>query len=291
MSTTAPKHGDLGKALRSWRDRVDPAEVGVPHGGVRRAAGLRREELAQLAQVSVDYLIRLEQGRATSPSPQVLEALARALRLSGQERAHLFRLAGHTPPGPDRIPRYISPSLQRLLAQLDGTPLSVHDAAGNLVTCNALWTALFGDQSARKGRDANVYWRHFTGDAGRVSHTDEQRERFEVNGVGDLRASSARYPDDPDLRSLIDDLYERSPRFAELWDSHVLAEHVDDTKTIHHPAVGAITMDCDVLTVPGSDLHIIAYTTKPGSEAAGKLRLLAAIGVQDLTTADHLPDG
>ena len=102
MATT-----EFGQALRRWRDRVSPEAVGLPAGGHRRAAGLRREELALLAAISVDYVTRLEQGRAANPSAQVIEALARALRLSGTERAHLFRLAGLVPPGPEMMPEYI----------------------------------------------------------------------------------------------------------------------------------------------------------------------------------------
>jgi hypothetical protein len=108
--------------VRRWRDRVPPEAAGLPSGGHRRAAGLRREELALLAGISVDYITRLEQGRAAHPSAQVVEALTRALRLSGTERAHLFRLASLVPPGPDTVPCYITPSVQRMLDRLTGTP-------------------------------------------------------------------------------------------------------------------------------------------------------------------------
>ena len=134
---------ELGSALRAWRDRTAPAEVGLPSGGVRRAAGLRREELSQLASLSVDYIVRLEQGRATSPSPQVLSSLARALRLSDVEREHLYVLAGQPVPGPGHVSQVIPPGVRRLIDQLDGAPLSVNDAAWNVVLWNPLWAPHF----------------------------------------------------------------------------------------------------------------------------------------------------
>lgn len=150
----ADESRELGRALRGWRDRTGPVAVGLPIGGVRRAAGLRREELAQLAGLSVDYVVRLEQGRATSPSQQVLSALARALRLSVVEREHLFLLAGRQPPSPGQLSTHIPASVQRLLDQLDGTPLSVYDGAWNLVRWNPLWAALFGDASEQRDTSA-----------------------------------------------------------------------------------------------------------------------------------------
>jgi transcriptional regulator with XRE-family HTH domain len=126
--------GEFGHAVRRWRDRVSPEAAGLPAGGRRRAAGLRREELAQLAGVSVDYVTRLEQGRASHPAAQVVEALARALRLAGTERAHLFRLAGLAPPGPDTVPAHITPGVQRLLDRMTGTPVAVYDASWTLLT-------------------------------------------------------------------------------------------------------------------------------------------------------------
>ncbi|GAA0842982.1 helix-turn-helix transcriptional regulator [Streptosporangium amethystogenes subsp. fukuiense] len=276
-------NGELGAALRHWRDRVGPTTVGLPAGGPRRAAGLRREELAMLAGVSADYITRLEQGRASSPSAQILTALARALRLSATERQHLFLLAGRPPPTTGQMSAHITPGVRRLLDQLDGTPVSVHDAAWTLLDWNPLWAALFGDPSVLRGRDRNLLWRHFSGGSGRVSHTAEQEARFEAATVADLRSATARYPADADLRSLVTDLRNLSPRFAELWDAHVVGVHESDTKTVDHPELGPLTLDCDVLTVHGSDLRIVAYTAAPGSEAADRLRLLAVIGIQSMS--------
>jgi transcriptional regulator with XRE-family HTH domain len=274
---------ELSRALRRWRDRTDPVAVGLPARGVRRAAGLRREELAQLASLSVDYIVRLEQGRATSPSPQVLSALARALRLSAAEREHLYLLAGHSAPGSGQLSAHIPPGVRRLLDQLDGAPLSVHDAAWNLILWNPLWAALFGDASALRGRERNIVWRYFAGLPRQVSHTPEQEARFEAAVVADLRAATARYPADAGLRCLIKDLRGVSTQFARLWDTGIVGVHETDTKTIHHPDVGTLTLDCDVLIAAGSDLRIVAYTAAPGSDAADRLKLLNVIGTQAMT--------
>src|SRR5579862_146557 len=152
--------GEFGQAVRRWRDRSSPEAAGLPAGGRRRAAGLRREELAMLAGISVDYVTRLEQGRASSPSAQVVEALARALRLSETERAHLFRLASLVLPAPDTVPRYITPSVHRLLDRLSGTPVAVSDASWTLLTYNQPYAALMGDPSEGRGNQRNGAWRN-----------------------------------------------------------------------------------------------------------------------------------
>lgn len=145
---------EFGRTVRRWRERVSPEAVGLRTGGRRRVVGLRREELAGLAIISVDYLTRLEQGRATSPSAPVVEALARSLRLSDAERNILFQLAGLAAPGPGLIPTRITPSVQRLLDRLAGVPLVVYDAAWNLVVANAPYDALMGETSALTGMSA-----------------------------------------------------------------------------------------------------------------------------------------
>ncbi|MFI6493787.1 helix-turn-helix transcriptional regulator [Streptomyces sp. NPDC050564] len=273
----------LGQALRHWRDRASPKDLGLFVGSVRRAPGLRREELAQLAGLSVDYVVRLERGRATSPSPQVLASLARALRLSEPERDHLYLLAGQASPTAGHVTPHIPPSVQRLLDQLRNTPLSVHDAAWNLISWNPLWAALIGDPSAWRGRERNIAWRHFAGLPSRVTHTPEQQARFETALVSDLRSSAARYPQDSALRSLITDLRHASDRFDELWDSHAVGFHTTDSKTVHHPDLGPVMVDCDTLTVPGNDLRIVACSAPPNSPAAEQFELLGSIGTQVMT--------
>ncbi|MGW1374092.1 helix-turn-helix transcriptional regulator [Streptomyces sp. NPDC002446] len=278
---SAPAHEGtpLATALRLWRTRLSPSAAGLPtaSAGPRRTSGLRREELALLAGISADYLVRLEQGRANSPSPQVLTALARALRLSGAEQRHLFLLAGQRPPDHDRIPATLTPGLRRLLDRMPDTPVGVYDATWTLVTWNRLHAELTGDPAGLPARERNVLWRHFTGMPGRVRHTPQQTAHFEAATVADLRAATARYPADPSLRSLVTDLCRASPRFADLWASHAVGTHSADTKTFDHPVLGPLTLDCDLLTAPDSDLRLVVLTAAPHTEAAAKLAQLSSL--------------
>ncbi|WP_030908136.1 helix-turn-helix transcriptional regulator [Streptomyces sp. NRRL F-5126] len=273
---------EFGRTVRRWRDRVPPEVVGLPAGGQRRAAGLRREELALLAGISVDYVTRLEQGRASNPSEQVVEALARALRLSQPERAHLFNVAGLVPPGRGTVPASITPGVQRMLDRMTGTPVAVFDAAWTLLLANPLYSALMGDQSLLRDNERNGVWRNFLGPAGRVRHTEESRRALQEAMVGDLRATASRYPSDGRLRRLIAELRAGSGRFAQLWDAGVVGGQPESRKTIDHPQVGALTLDCDVLTVQGADLRIMVYTAEPGTADADRIALLAVLGTQTL---------
>ena len=185
---------EFGRTLRHWRDRVKPTAVGVPVGGRRRAAGLRREELAGLAGISVDYLTRLEQGRATSPSVQIVEALTRALRVSDAERDLLFRLAGHVTPGLGVVSLRITPSVQRLLDRLANTPVAVYDATWTLVVANAPYDALMGPTTSWRGIERNSVWRNLVGPGTRAVHTPAEQAEFETGLVADLRLTAARYP-------------------------------------------------------------------------------------------------
>jgi transcriptional regulator with XRE-family HTH domain len=271
---------DLGDALRTWRDRLQPADAGLPAGRGRRVPGLRREEVAALAGVTVDYLARLEQGRAERPSPSVLGALARALRLDDRERAHLYRLAGHVAPGAGRIDAHLTPGVQRILDRLTDTPVMVCDAAWNVIARNPLANALFGDLSSLPVRECNVAWRQFTDAPWRVRHTPEQGARFDQSLVDDLREATSRYPDDESLSSLVRDLRAASPRFDALWSRGGVRPHASTRKTVVHPEIGAIELDCDVLTVPDSDVRLVVYTAPAGSAEAQALALLGAVGLQ-----------
>lgn len=273
---------EFGRALRLRRDRVPPGAAGLPSGGHRRAAGLRREELALLAGVSVDYVTRLEQGRAAHPSAQVVEALVRALRLPPEERAHLFRLAGLVPPGPETVPAYIPPSVHRLLDRLAGTPVAVYDAAWTLLLANPPYAALMGDPSRWRGPERNGVWRNFVGPGSRARYTPGERRAFEAALVADLRATSARYPADRALARLVTELCDRSERFAELWRADAVGRHEAARKTVDHPRVGPVTLDCDVLGVAGSDLRIMVYTAEPDTAEAERLALLTVLGTQEL---------
>ncbi len=236
-----------------------------------------------LAGLSADYVTRLEQGRSTRPSAQVLAALARALQLSADERSYLFRLAGQPVPAAGRISAHLTPGTARLLRRLDDIPVGVYDAGWTLVAWNQTWAALMGDPSGQRGRDQNLLWRYFTGQQGRVRRSGQQAATFETAAVADLRSAAASYPNDDELRRLIDDLSQVSARFAELWQARAVAVHTADRKRIDHPEVGPLTLDCDVFTVQGSDLRVIAYTAEPGSDDADKLALLRVIGLQAMS--------
>lgn len=273
-------HTELGAALRAWRDRVTPETVGLPAASRRRAVGLRREELSQLAGVSADYVVRLEQGRATHSSSQVVEALARALRLAPGEREHLFRLAGLAPPGAGLVPRHLTPGVHRILDRLVTTPVAVYDAAWTQLLANPLYTALMGEWH---GDDLNGAWRAFVSSRTRVRHTPESNGELQRLLAADLRRTSGRYPDDPALKSLIQRLRTHSARFAELWESGTAAEYEAGRKTIDHPHVGPLTLDCDVLHVAGSGLRVMVYTAQPGTPDAERLDFLSVVGTQSLT--------
>lgn len=254
-------------------------------GRRRRTAGLRREELAALAGISADYLTRLEQGRATTPSAQVVESLARALRLADTERDLLYRLAGHAAPGPDVVPSHITPSLQRLLDRLSHTPVVVYDASWTLVVANAPYDALMGETTAWRGLERNAVWRNVSGLPSRVVHTPQEQADHEARLVADLRLTASRYPADRTLRRLIAELSSGSARFAELWDADAPPPLTDPSrrKTINHPAVGPITLDCDTLYATLDDLRISIYTAEPGTEDADRLALAVVLGTQSLT--------
>jgi transcriptional regulator with XRE-family HTH domain len=275
---------EFGRTVRHWRDRVKPTAVGVSVGGRRRAAGLRREELAGLAGISVDYLTRLEQGRATSPSVQVVEALARALRVSDAERDLLFRLAGHATPGLGVVSSRITPSVQRLLDRLANTPVAVYDATWTLIIANAPYDALMGPTTSWRGNERNSVWRNLIGPGTRAVHTAEEQADFEARLVADLRLTAARYPADQRLKQLTRDLAAQSPRFVELWESGAPELHQDygRRKVIDHPDVGYITLDCDTLIVAADDLRIMIYTAEPETEDAERLALAIVVGTQSL---------
>jgi transcriptional regulator with XRE-family HTH domain len=275
---------EFGQAVRRWRERLSPETVGVAVGARRRATGLRREELAALAGISVDYLTRLEQGRASSPSDQVLEALARALRLSDPERELLFRLAGHQAPGAGAVSTRIPPSVQRLLDRLAGNPVAVYDAMWNLIVANTPYDALMGATTTWRGIERNGLWRNLVGPGSRTVQTIEEHDDLVAGLVGDLRMTAARYPHDRRVQRLLAELRAQSPRFADLWESAEVAPREDTSrhKVVDHPSVGRITVDCDTLIVAGDDLRIMVYSAEPGSEDAERLALAVVLGTQSL---------
>jgi transcriptional regulator with XRE-family HTH domain len=275
---------ELACSLRLWRGRVSPAEVGLPEGGRRRVLGLRRQEVAQLSGLSVEYLARLEQGRAIHPSPSVLMSLARVLRLSDQERAQLFRAADQAEPAQGSIKRHITPSVQRILDRLTDLPVQVVDASWYCITSNPLAHALTGDTSALPMREHNLAWTVFAGAPTRYVRTEAEERLLRLELVSDLREAQSRYPKDKLLGDLIDDLLEVSADFADLWQQRLPAPQPGlSSRTFLHPEIGPITVDSDFLTVRDSDLRLIVYTRAHDSEAAGQLDLLATIGTQQFS--------
>ncbi|HEV6953374.1 MAG TPA: helix-turn-helix transcriptional regulator [Promicromonospora sp.] len=276
---------DLGTALRTWRDRLTPADVGLPHLSPRRVAGLRRSELAQLSGISVEYVVRLEQGRASTPSAQVCAALARALQLSDGEQAHLFRLAGHAMT-PDRVPQMIPGSVHRIVEQLSTSPVLVCDAGWQMLHWNPLFAAALGDPTRSPAGERNVLLLQFEGRMPRIRQTAAELDAFERSLVADLRATTSRYPKDPGLRSLVARLRD-GERFRELWEQRTVGEHQGAAKVVEHPTVGDIAVESNVLTTQGSDLRIVVDTPR-GAEAASRLALLSAVGIQEMASPDAL---
>ncbi|MFC5823533.1 helix-turn-helix transcriptional regulator [Nonomuraea insulae] len=282
--TTTPGAG-LGAMIRTWRDRLPPSAVALPVGRARRATGLRREELAELAGVSVDYIVRLEQGRATTPSAQVVASLARALQLTTAERDHLYRLARLVPPADGAISDHIPPGVHRVLTRLGDVAVAVFAADWQLIWWNRSWAALLGDPSSSPPRLRNFARDRFPVDAGParlalwpVAELDSDTTDAAV--VSDLRRATGRFPRDARLAELIRDLSTGNERFAELWAAGTVAAHREDHKTIEHPSVGPITVDCDVLADGDSECKIVIMTTVPGSADETKLRLAVVAGGQ-----------
>jgi transcriptional regulator with XRE-family HTH domain len=273
---------ELGAALRTWRERLRPAEVGLPAGVRRRTPGLRREEVAGLAGMSVDYLTRVEQGRGPRPSEAVLAGLARALRLTDAERAHLFELAGVAPPPPGRIRSAVRPSVQRLMDRFTDLPVMLLDAKCDVLAWNHLAAALIGDMSAVPPGQRNVVWQAFLGHQSRVDAAAEERERLDRAIVSDLRRAAARYPDDPGLARLVAELRAGSDRFERLWTLRELDERHGDTKRIRHPELGVLELDCNVLHVQGDDQVLLVYSAQPGTREAEALALLGVVGLQEI---------
>lgn len=283
MDGVATKEGaGLGATIRAWRERLSPSAVGLPPGRSRRATGLRREELAERAGVSVDYVVRLEQGRATAPSAQVVASLARALRLTAQERDHLHRMAGLVPPNDDPIPDRMPPGVHRVLNRLGDVAVAVFAADWQLIWWNPGWAALLGDPSASAPQSRNFARERFpvgSGD-GRVASwpvSVRDSDHSDLAIVSDLRRATGRFPHDARLAELIRVLTAGNPTFARLWASGTVAAHREDRKTIAHPEVGPVEVDCDVLTDGESELKIVILSAVPGSaDEAGLRRAMAA---------------
>lgn len=263
---------ELAKILKSARTRLAPEDVGLPSGPRRRVAGLRREEVAHLAELSVEYVVRLEQGRASRPSGHVLEALTGALRLEGDERDQVFRLAGSAPPLADRVEMSVRESVLRLLQRLTDLPALVVSAKGDVLAQNPMAHALLGDLQQWPDGRPNIIWQRFLGSgAARVAPTAEEDEATAQQFVGLLRTTLSRHPNDPDLRALIDELVNGSERFWSMWEEGRSTVRRSLTKTVAHPELGKLVLDCDTLLLPDTDQSMIVYSAAAGSPEANAL--------------------
>ncbi|MEU6750460.1 helix-turn-helix transcriptional regulator [Spirillospora sp. NPDC046719] len=264
----------LGDFLRARRDGLRPEDVGMASYGARRVAGLRREEVAVLAGVNADYYTRLEQGRERNPSPQVLDALGRALHLDADARAHLFRLAGTAPElRPSARPaEQVSPALRQLMDGYPGAPAFVMNRTLDVLAANALADALYAPFEPAD----NLARMTFLDPAGRTFYTDW--DRAAQAAVANLRQAAGFDPDDPRLRELVGALTEHSADFTRLWNSHTVRGKTRDAKNFLHPDVGALTLTYqafDVRDAPGQQLVI--YHAEPGSPSAQSLELLGTV--------------
>ncbi|GII53263.1 transcriptional regulator [Planotetraspora thailandica] len=276
MSAAPGRPSELGGFLRARRAQLTPREVGLPDtGSPRRVSGLRREEVAQLAAISVDYYTRLEQGRLQA-SASVLITLARALRLDDDQQAYLYELAGKSSARPRRRQaQRVRPAMRRLLDQLTETPALVLGRRMDILAWNAQAAALFTDFARIPPRRRNYVRLLFTDPAVRNLHADwEEAAR---TGVASLRMEAARHPDDPDLAVLVGELSVQDSGFRTWWASHQVAATSYGTKHYRHPVVGELTLDCDVWASPdGSEQRLMVLTAEPGTPSHHALQILAS---------------
>lgn len=267
----------LADFLRQRRASLTPADVGLPDGLRRRTPGLRREEVAQLASIGTSWYVWLEQGRDVHPSAQVLESLAQALKLSLNERRHLFLLAGLAPP-PQGSPseERVSPALRRVLDELDPAPACVIGRRWDYLAWNKAADALFAVSEASSPYARNVVWQLFTSLARR---NRPHWEQIAQATLAEFRASSARYPGDGWFEELIEDLKQASPDFCRLWPHHEVRRSLDGHKIIEHATLGRLEFEhinLQVLSEP--DIRIMIYMPDATTRAKFEQYLAAAQG-------------
>jgi transcriptional regulator with XRE-family HTH domain len=274
---------ELADFLRRRREAIRPAEVGLADGPRRRTTGLRREEVAMLAGMSVDYVVRLEQGRSSQPSTQLLGALARALRLSDDERDHMFYLAGHRPPPSDGVAGLARAGLIRMLDLLGDTPAIVLSDLGEVLAQNRAAVLLTGDHTGFSGDRRYAVHRWFTDPATRTVDTPEEQEHHARRLVADLRAAAGRRSGDPTVAGLIERLQAASADFRRLWAEHEVAVRRADRETMLHPRVGRVVMDCETLVTPDQGQQLVVLTPAD-AETRERLELLRVLGIQEFPT-------
>ncbi|MEU9454583.1 helix-turn-helix transcriptional regulator [Streptomyces sp. NPDC048277] len=286
------KYIELGSFLRSRRERIRPAEVGLPTGPRRRVPGLRRDEVAQLAGASVDYYNELERGAGSQPSEQMIAALARALRLSADERDHLYHLADRPVPVQGSAASHVHPGMLDLLHRLTSTPAQVITDLHVTLVQNPLAVALLGDQSGFRGTRASFVHRWFTEPEARQLYPEADHEVQSRAFVADLRAAAARRDaKDVEAGSMIGALLDLSTEFAALWAEHDVAFRRDDRKRLNHPTLGLIEVNCLNLFSEDGRQRLLWFTPAVGTDSADLLDLLTVIGTQEIVDPTRTVSG
>jgi transcriptional regulator with XRE-family HTH domain len=273
--------------LRQRREALQPGDVGLPAGARRRTRGLRREEVAALAAMSADYYTRLEQRRGPQPSEQMLTSLARALRLTRGERDYLFQMAGHNPPAPVSVSAaaHVAPALLRVLDRLSDTPALILSSLGETLAANRMAAALLGDESGYTGLARSGIYRWFTDPGARLRYPEDDRGRQSRAQVANLRAAYGSMGPRSRAGELVRALQKASPEFAELWQRHEVARRFEDHKTLVHPELGPIELDCQVLFTEDQSQALLVLTAPPHTEGYEKLQLLAVLGQENFAGA------
>ncbi|MBO0893201.1 MAG: helix-turn-helix domain-containing protein [Acidimicrobiales bacterium] len=267
---------ELAAFLRRRRSSIRPDQLRLNGTGRRRTSGLRREEVAWLAGISVDYYARLEQARGPQPSATVLAALARTLGLSDDERAYLFRLGGAGEEPPVAPCRDVPVGILRLLDRLDDIPAYVLDATYDVLAWNPLAEVVIARFSDRPPERRNGVRALFIEPADRGRLHPDDWEGVARATVADLRATAARYPDDPGVHALMEELLAQSPRFARFWFDHEVAVRSSGRYRLLHPVAGLLELDYEVLHLPDRDQRLMLYTAEPGSPSFERLRELGS---------------
>ncbi|MFF3257289.1 helix-turn-helix transcriptional regulator [Actinacidiphila glaucinigra] len=268
---------ELAAFLRARREALQPEDIGLPRGRRRRTGGLRREEVAALCDMSVDYYSRLEQPRGPHPSEQMLAAIARGLHLSLEERDHLFRLAGHALPRRVRRGDHINPGMMRILDRLEDTPALVMNHLGETLRQTRPAVALLGDQTAHTGWARSAHYRWFTDPASRLVPESDAPEQSRLMAA-DLYGTYTRDGADSRTGELVAELLRASDEFAGLWREHPVLGPSCAPKRFHHPQVGLLELDCQTLVDPDQSQRLLVYTAVPGTDSHTSLRLLSVLG-------------
>jgi transcriptional regulator with XRE-family HTH domain len=272
----------LAEFLRHRREALQPEDVGLPRGQRRRTSGLRREEVAALSHMSTDYYSRLERERGPQPSEQMIASIAQGLHLSLDERDHLFRLAGHTPPDRGSAGEHISPGMLRIFDRLQDTPAEIVTELGETLRQTPLGVALTGDLTALRGPARSIGYRWFTDPAMRALYAPEDHAFLGRLWVSGLREAATLRGPGSRAAEYVELLLARSEEFRELWNLHEVGVRPREVKHFVHPELGPLELSCQTLLDPGQSHSLLVYTAVPGSESAEKLELLSVIGAQVL---------